>query len=154
MALMQYILQQRTGKYNSCTNLDLTCKTIDVAFSPLQFYKLENWKINLLFRTDAAFTMRNHTLIHIFLPIWSHLLEKSLVENFMFWGIFVDVLSYTLSKLKWFSVQPFLIPTDNSLITRNISPPSLMYILSFQFYTHTILNADSVESAEFASESD
>ena len=72
----------------------------------------------------------------------------------MFRGIFVDILLYTLSKLKWFSVQPFLIPTDNSLMTRNISPPSLMYILSFQFYTHTILNADSVESAEFASESD
>ena len=76
------------------------------------------------------------------------------MENFMILGIFVDILLYTPSKLKWFSVQPFLIPTDNSLITRNISSASFSYILSFQCYTHTILNTDSVESTEFAPESD
>ena len=59
-------------------------------------------------------------------------------------------LFFVQFKSKWFTLQQFLIQTDNSI--HKIPLISFMYFLSFLFWTYTILNVDSVESAESAFE--
>ena len=55
---------------------------------------------------------------------------------------FVDSLFLFFAQFKsnWFTLQHFLIQTDNSI--HKIPLISFMSFLSFLFWTHTILNAD------------
>ena len=91
------ILHYKTKLKGMDLNLRVISSPVFINNSPCQFYKTLWRKCSILTVQKMKFSIQDflskYDQIHSFLRIWSHLLKKSLMENFIFCAVFICIVS-------------------------------------------------------------